>query len=29
VAPFMGKQRRDALDKWRLEGAPIDKDKVR
>jgi hypothetical protein len=29
AAPFMGKQRRDALGKWRLEGAPTDKDKVR
>jgi hypothetical protein len=25
----MGKQRRDALGKWRLEGAPTDKDMVR
>jgi hypothetical protein len=25
----MGKQQRDALGKWRLEGAPTDKDMVR
>jgi hypothetical protein len=29
AAPFMGKQRRDALGKWRLEGTPTDKGKVR